>query len=290
MERRRLERERYFELVQMEEANRSSQVVAYVSLNISNEIQELTVYRGDDLSAKVQQFFSDNVLSREAMPIVEKKLRVAARKTGATSLLMAVPVILDDGRLRVLAVFANYSDAQFDISDADHIAENVNMTQIVRKAFARWNVSLDMENYEHREEIFVDRMTVLLNDHLRRKIIIQLPLDAPDGRKLILEVRQGQQHDLETTVRCFVEAVGLSLNSIRQIIGAIEQRLPQALVQLPVAIPNRRKISLSVAHDTVPSIREEVAQFCRWNQLPDMNVPNLVRAALKGVNPNSFQL
>ncbi len=61
-------------------------------------------------------------------------------------------------------------------------------------------------------------------------------------------------------------------------------------VSLPIDLPNRRKLSLRIAEASPQGIRQEVTEFCKWNQLPEENVPNLARAALKGVNPNAFQL
>ena len=182
--------------------------------------------QGEDLKQKVIDFFTEHSLKAEAVPVVEKKLRAAARKTAVPHLLLALPVVLDDGRFRVLAVHENTKDS----GDNNGGADSVNVTQVVRKAFAQWNVSLEMENYEAREEAFIERVEEILQHHLKRKVLIELPLDAPDGRKLLLQVRQGQQHDLETTVRCFVEAVGLPLTSSPQIINVLKDRLPTPLV------------------------------------------------------------
>jgi hypothetical protein len=282
--------------------------------------------QGEDLGQKVAKFFADHALSTEAVPVVEKKLRAAARKADVRGLLLALPVILDDGRFRVLAIHepdaaaaaaaANTGSSASSPSppppSSSSFAGRVNVTQVVRKAFAMWNVSLDMTNYELRERALVSRAEEALKENLERKVLVEIPLDAPDGRKLLLQVggtagkweesgghrsvrvrvkctcvcvcvwkcqrarvcccfaaaapaattdgnnnnnnnnsssnnnnnnnsnnnnntrpeekkthacapvramqtqvRQGQQHDLETTVRCFVEAVGLSLSSVR---------------------------------------------------------------------------
>ena len=145
------------------------------------------IFQGDDLAQIVRQFFKENALQDHAIPIVEKKLRTAARKADIKNLLMALPVVLDDGRLRVLAVYDSVPERS-EGDSAELIASQVNVTQIVRKAFAQWNVSLDMENYEKREEALVTRVESLLVDHLERPLLVELPLDAPDGRKLNLQV------------------------------------------------------------------------------------------------------
>eukprot|EP00750_Incisomonas_marina_P000872 INCI10678.1.p1 GENE.INCI10678.1~~INCI10678.1.p1 ORF type:complete len:211 (-),score=39.13 INCI10678.1:166-798(-) len=210
-----------------------------------------------------------------------------------------MPIVLDDGRFRVLAIHEGPSVASSSGSSNPSASQGnfsrimkagVNVSQTVRKACAQWNVSLDMENYEAREDSLVDRVQQVLEDHLGRNVLVEIPLDAPDGRKLVLQVRQGQQHDLQTTVRCFVDAVGLPASSVSQIVAAVEQRLPASAVAIPINVPNRRKVDLKVSASTPGSVKEEVSEFCKWNQLPDSNVPTLVKSALKGINPNAFIL
>ena len=178
-------------MIQEELRNRTEQVVASISLNISNKIRDVTLYQGEDLVRKVAQFFKEHSLRDEAVPIVEKKLRAAARKADIDTLLVAVPVLLDDGRLRILAVFDknNRSGNQGEASESDDdVLARVNVTRVVRKAFAQWNVSLDMEDYEAREAEFIGLIEDIVRDHIHRKMLLELPLDAPDGRKLLLQV------------------------------------------------------------------------------------------------------
>ena len=70
-------------------------------------------------------------------------------------------------------------------------------------------------------------------------------------------------------------------------------------MQIPIAVQNRRKISLKATLGVDDGVRgggdvafvaEEVKHFCKWNHLPPENVPTLVRSVLKGANPTAFQL
>ena len=161
------------------------------------------------------KFFADHALSTEAVPVVEKKLRAAARKADVRGLLLALPVILDDGRFRVFALHEADADvvaaaaaasaaaaaaaaaAAVDQpkkssspssssspppssssssppppssppSFAGTAAAGVNVTQAVRKAFAAWNVSLDVANYELREAAFAS----LAEEALRVRVVV----------------------------------------------------------------------------------------------------------------------
>ncbi len=61
-------------------------------------------------------------------------------------------------------------------------------------------------------------------------------------------------------------------------------------MSIPISVPNHRKVSLVVSGGAPREIQEEVAQFCKWHQLPESNVPTLVRSAVRGANPNAFVL
>ncbi len=177
------------------------------------------------------KFFADHALSTEAVPVVEKKLRAAARKADVRGLLLALPVILDDGRFRVFALHEADADvaaaaaaaaasaaaaaaaaaAAVDQpkkssspsssspppppssssssspppssppSFAGTAAAGVNVTQAVRKAFAAWNVSLDVANYELREAAFAS----LAEEALRVRVVVRCRSAVPWCRAVV---------------------------------------------------------------------------------------------------------
>jgi hypothetical protein len=73
-----------------------------------------------------------------------------------------------------------------------------------------------------------------------RRILLVVPLDAPDGRKLQLVVREGEQHDLAQFVTDFFEFYRMSSASVMQVANIVHERLPPVAMQIPVGLGPKR--------------------------------------------------
>ena len=58
-----------------------------------------------------------------------------------------------------------------------------------------------------------------------RRVVLIVPITAPDTRKLQLIIREGEQHDLYQFVGDFFELYGMSANSVGGMVAEVNKRL-----------------------------------------------------------------
>jgi hypothetical protein len=73
-----------------------------------------------------------------------------------------------------------------------------------------------------------------------RRILLVVPLDAPDSRKLQLVIREGEQHDLVQFVSDFFEFYRMFAGSVMQVANIVHERLPAVAMQIPVGLGSKR--------------------------------------------------
>ena len=73
---------------------------------------------------------------------------------------------------------------------------------------------------------------------------------------------------------------------VMQIANIAFQRLKKVLVQIPIALPQRRPLTLNVREGDDP--KELVEAFCELYGLPEESVPQLLTPVLRGIYPEAI--
>jgi hypothetical protein len=116
----------------------------------------------------------------------------------------------------------------------------------------------------------------------------QLPLDAPDGRKILIDVRQGEQHDLPGVMADVAEAfrVGNDYPLVAaQLAKACDARLPLKLVEMPVKIQGKRPLHIRIAAQD--DVEAEVKSVCALYGLQGSE-GQLTHTLLANLEPGAF--
>lgn len=257
--RRQLHFERF--LSDVRKAAEKSVTVASINVKIDNfTTLSLAIEEGDDLHEKVVQFCSDNNIPATNVNNIEKALRANVTKTD--SLLLLLGVIVPAGERKVLG-----------------IADGLNVTFQTFVFCAKYNMSRDCGLVDRRVH---ERLHVTFD----REILLHVPIDSPDGRKLSLIVREGEQHDVLQHVADFFEYHHLPGQSIELVTREIRKRLPAVALTVPINIAGRRLISCSFFHGG--NITNTVEGFINFYELDrDVHIALLKRGRY-GMNPGTF--
>lgn len=223
----------------------------------------LTVKEGDVLDDVVRAFMSEHSLLDSAFGILVDALKRELRPR--PRLLAAVPIIVPAGRKGVLAV-----------------REGDNVTELTQ-TFA--------DLHEIPDGIvpgLTDKVNETLVKRAARRLLLSMPVSAPDGRTLQLEVREGEQHDLMRFVAEWNLAERLPSDTVEQIANAAFARLGNVLVAMPVDVPGRVRLMLHARSRDTEAVRVMVEAFCEVNDLGSDAVLPLVRGLLSRLNPGSI--
>lgn len=91
-----------------------------------------------------------------------------------------------------------------------------------------------------------------------RRILVNFAVDAPDGRKLQLVIREGEQHDVKQFVSDFLEFYKmLHENSLNVLTSEVLKRLPSAALQIPVGLRSQRQVAIRFSeNENITSVVE----------------------------------
>lgn len=142
-----------------------------------------------------------------------------------------------------------------------------------------------------------------------------MTMSAPDGRTLLFEVREGEQHDLWGVAKGYVTAFKLHSSAVKQIVDAVWAKLPPAVFVLPVTVSQDTTLQLRVTevrhrhtntyydthhndlqllfgqadlHDD--NLIEVVNGFCKSHDIPIENAPRLAKSVFAGMYPSSISV
>lgn len=76
------------------------------------------------------------------------------------------------------------------------------------------------------------RVDMRINTPFVRRILLVVPVDAPDTRKLKLVVREGEQHDILQFVSDFFELYHMPMESLQMMANEVQKRLPAVVTQV----------------------------------------------------------
>jgi hypothetical protein len=163
------------------------------------------------------------------------------------------------------------------------IPENSNVTIEVSVFCARYNVS-STDKCDEIQKRVNDRLSV----SFLRNVILVVPIDAPDSRKLQMVIRQGEQHDLRQYVADFFQLYYMSQDYVNGMVQEVMKRLPAPVLQLPVALSGKRKVFMTLAeNDNGTAV---VEAFCNFFELDENAKIQLLKHTRNGLAPGSLLL
>ena len=209
-----------------EERERLSAKVEVVSVNVnvqkagqpnSVESVNLTVYQGDSLTDRVREFGAKHELDGVARTRLEAHLKANIPDSQPISAL--VQAITKLGSVEVLGIM---------------LGENA--TDKVERFLLMQGI-LDQSEDEFRD--LQEELEGKLVSRSSSRLLVELPVVAPDGRKLALQIRDGEQHDLVEYMRTFAKVGRGPLSSFR------DPLLTPALLFLLLCFPAMRSMPSS---------------------------------------------
>ena len=160
-------------------------------------------------------------------------------------------------------------------------------------------------------------MWTKIEERLKRRALLSLPVKVIDGREPILVVREGEQHDLVGTAQAFAQAFRVPAAFVSNLAEAIFQRLGQQVAEVYVAVgaslstllvfaalntkPQIRDRPVNMGEATIPlrifqqgarpptnaEIKETVKAFCAFYTLPQNAEKQLLKAVQARLYPGA---
>ena len=225
----------------------------------------LTLLEGDDVTATVTTFCRNKSVDLSNVPNLEKALR--SRVVSPVPLLLMLGVVVPTGDRRILG-----------------IPEGTNATLETHVFCAQNSVSTTAECDALYERV-KQRLEGL---SFNRRILLVLPVEAPDARKLRLVIREGEQHDLPQFVSDFFEFYRMPQQSVAVVINEVAKRLPAAALQIPVGLGSKRKVVARFAEsENITAVAEGFANFF---EIDDGTKLQILRIARSGMAPGTFMI
>jgi hypothetical protein len=260
-ERKRKEKEHEeWKLRVAEEEKKPKVVVSFpIDLGKGNK-PNFTVNEGEELEQVATLFAQTHGLTDAGLKSVIKsaKKRVAKQPT----LMFFTKIVLSEGLAAGIRVF-----------------EGENITEVVERFCALHGLTKTQTN------MTVHSVRKKYEKRVNRTVLLSFPVTVPDGRSIQIDIRQGEQHDLVTHFQDLGLCMKLNIDTM-QIANVAFQRLKNVLVQIPIALPQRRPLSLNVRQGDDP--KELVESFCELYGIPEENVPAILTPVLRGLYPEAI--
>ena len=235
----------------------------------------VVVREGDDIEAVARAFAEQHAADASAIPALVAALQpgtpARARHADAARarLVAAVPVVVPSGAYGVLAM-----------REGDDLED-------IARVFAGLH-----EIPEASLPGLVADANATLARRARAPVIVRLPVTAPDGRSLVLEVREGDQHgDLPRFVERWCIAERVPRSTAAQVTAAVRARLDEVLgtvkVTFPLGAAGRLAVFLEVRTTDPEKVTETVRAFCEMHDLGIEAVPGVVRSVLARLDPGA---
>ena len=240
--------------------------VAYIPVDLGeNSIPGLniTILEGEDLSTAVKAFSMKYGIAAKDVQVLENALRSRIDHPYPLSLLMGV--VIPTGERKILS-----------------IAENKNSTFETHIFCAKSNIT-SLEECNRILERVKERLEPKT---FYRNILLVVPVDAPDGRKIKLVIREGEQHDLVQFVGDFLELYRMSRDSALGLANEVNKRLPPAALQIPITTPMKRQIAIRFTNnDNITNVVEAFVNFYDVDPVSKLQILKMARA---GMAPGSY--
>lgn len=273
-DKKEIERKAFAKTVQEQAAVRPPVAVLEVDRGEGLSKLNLTLQPGEDLHNTVVAFCQTHKVPVSNVPTLEAALK--KRVQNPTPLQLLLGVVNPLGQRKILG-----------IPQATTVEPN--LTHIIRmqtRIFcARYNVTTvdACAGIQTRAE---ERIYTEENGLFTRRILVHIPIDAPDSRKLQLVVREGEQHDLFQFVGDFLEFYDMGNSALNQLVNEVHKRLPAPALQIPVSVPSQRKVVARFAeNDNVTAV---VEGFINVFEAGDEIKLQLLKIARAGLAPGTY--
>lgn len=197
----------------------------------------LTVYERDVAEQVVAGFIRNHSLPATSYQTLLNNIMDRGRP--APPLLLAMRVFTPDGMRRVLSIH----DGQNATDEALRFCMMYNIT----------------EESGARERV-IQSAVEQLEQRMKRKVLVTVPVTGLDARRLQLQVRQGEQHILYETVLDFCLAYGMPENVVMNLAQEVNRRLPNVLLEMPVHAQGQ--VPLQVRGHRLCALRQETVTDC----------------------------
>merc|ERR1712054_178756 len=195
-----------------------------------------TVYEGQDLELMAAQFVQTHGLKEGLIKTIIKNARKRVRKGG--ELEFHTPIILDNGTRVCLRLY-----------------KGGNITTEIRKIGAIYNIT------EAQLEIVIRLLKEKYEQRMAKKVLVEFPVTVPDGRNIVVKVREGEEHDLITHFRDLMMAMNMDIDYI-QLANIAFQRLPPIALKIPVEMPGKMTETFHYRQGQNPT--DTVVAFCHY--------------------------
>lgn len=244
--------------------------VLEVNLGDNQPKANLTLVEGADVRRTVQAFCQQyKVTDAGNVDMLEKALR--ARIVSPPPLALMLGVVTNIGERHILA-----------------IPQGSNATVEVGVFCAKWDNSPDVTDTpwcRGLQRRVTDRLAA---ERFQRRILLIVPIDAPDGRKLQLVIHEGEQHDLVQFVSDFFQLYHMPAESIHGMAQEVSRRLPAVELQIPVGLSSQRSVTARFSrNDNVTSV---VEGFVNFYELEEQVKIAIMKRARHGMAPGTYML
>lgn len=248
-----------------------------------------SLQEGQDLKQVVRVFAQKNFVKESFVEVLEKALRAKVRDPVPLQLQLGVVTPLGH---RVILAIPEHTNSTIETSVfcARHGAVAPALIAAVQTSG-----SSEAATATAAEPInspwcaaLRERVEARLNVTFPRRILLVLPIDAPDGRNLKLVIREGEQHDIVQFVTDFFEIYHMPRESIGIIVQEVNKRLPAVALQIPVGLSNQRQVVARFSiSDNITSV---VAGFKNTFEIDDSVALAITKRALYGMAPGTFMV
>lgn len=261
---------KFVEEVKMKAARK--QELAFVEVNMGDTKPKvnLTLVEGADIKQTVKAFCQKYGVVGSYEATLEQALRKRVVNPPRLSLMLGVVTPIGDRKILAIPEGANAT-----IETGVFCSKFDNSKDVLT---TKWCVELQ-KRVENR----------LSATAFHRNVLVAVPIDAPDSRKLQLILREGEQHDLVQFVSDFFDLYSMPRESVYMLAQEVNKRLPGAVLQIPVGLPAQRQVSIRFApNDNVTNV---VEAFVNYFDIHDEQMKiAILKHARHGMAPGTFMV
>jgi hypothetical protein len=252
---------KYIEEIRRKAAIRSPVATVEVDMGKEQPKLNLTIEEGYDIKDVVKNFCIINNIPLANTGNLEKALRNRVKNPLPLNLMLGIIIPTGDRKMLV-------------------VPENTNTTIEVGVFCAKYNITskIDCEN-------ILEQVMYRLEVPFHRRILLVIPIDAPDGRKIKLIIREGEQHNLRQFVADFLEFYHMGQSQGEVLTNEVLKRLPSAVLQFPVGLQNKRSVNIWFGNND--NITNTIEGFVNFFEAADLRIP-LMKMARSGMAPGSY--
>jgi hypothetical protein len=246
--------------------------LAVLEVNMGEGVPKvnLTLQEGDDIKQTIVNFMKKHGIQQTNYDRLHNALAPRVPTPPPLQLLMGVITPHADRQILGIPEGANATVetgifcAKFDMDARDALS-------------TRWCEAL--------MERVTNRLTAM---KFQRKILLVVPVSAPDTRKLQIIIHEGEQHDLMQFVKDFLEFYKMSEANAFGLAQEVQKRLPAIAMSIPIGLTAQRQVTIRFSlNENVTNVAEAFADYFQID--PAVKIEILKRARF-GMAPGTFMV